>query len=161
MHITGSVQQSEYLILLQIWESSVKATHHFLREGDVEVFKNFIREKDVFGQVTLLCARDEHNTITGFMGIAGNSLEMLFIDAAYRGRGIGKMLLFHAINNLQVTHVDVNEQNEQAIKFYERFGFKTMSRSETDGMGKPYPILHMELIHKEQNIEQGTRNFER
>ncbi len=152
MHISDQVQRSEYPILLQIWESSVKATHHFLREGDVELFKNFIREKDVFSQVTLLCNRNEHNSITGFMGIAGNSLEMLFIDAAYRGQGIGKILLLHAINNLQVTHVDVNEQNEQAIKFYERYGFKTISRSETDGMGKPYPILHMELISKNAGL---------
>ncbi|HMU10716.1 MAG TPA: GNAT family N-acetyltransferase [Ferruginibacter sp.] len=147
MHISGSVQQSEYPILLKIWESSVKATHHFLRDGDVEIFKNFIQEKEVFGQVTLACARDDKNDITGFLGVAGNSLEMLFIDAAYRGRGIGKMLLLHAINNLHITKVDVNEQNEQAIIFYERHGFKTMSRSEKDGMGKPYPILHMELVY--------------
>lgn len=160
MHHTGTVQRSEYPILLQVWESSVKATHHFLREGDVEVFKNFIREKDVFGQVNLVCSRDGNNNITGFMGISGNSLEMLFIDAAHQGRGIGKMLLLHAINNLHITKVDVNEQNEQAIRFYERYGFKTMSRSETDGMGKPYPVLHMELDHEKMNTEQGTRNVE-
>jgi len=145
MYHTGTVQRSEYPILLQIWESSVRATHHFLREGDIEIFKDFIREKDVFSRVNLVCVRDEHNHITGFMGTAGDSLEMLFIDAAYRSQGIGKMLLLHAINNLHTRKVDVNEQNEQAIKFYERYGFKTMSRSETDGMGKPYPILHMEL----------------
>lgn len=70
------------------------------------------------------------------------------------------MLLLHAINNLHITKVGVNEQNEQAVKFYERFGFKTISRSETDGMGKPYPILHIELAYEERNIEQGTRSSE-
>ena len=35
---------------------------------------------------------------------------MLFIDNNYRGIGIGKKLITYAIDNLQVTKVDVNEQ---------------------------------------------------
>jgi hypothetical protein len=41
--------------------------------------------------------------------------------------------------------VDVNEQNGQAVGFYLRMGFATEGRSELDGMGKPYPLLHMRL----------------
>jgi putative acetyltransferase len=70
---------------------------------------------------------------------------MLFVDARYIGKGVGKLLLLHAITNLHVTRVDVNEQNEKALQFYEHFGFKVTSRSELDGSGKPYPILHMQL----------------
>lgn len=41
------------------------------------------------------------------------------------------------------TSVDVNEQNPQAIGFYEHHGFRTVSRTTHDPSGKPYPILHM------------------
>lgn len=70
---------------------------------------------------------------------------MLFIDPYLRGQGIAKMLLQFAIDHLNVTNVDVNEQNIQAVGFYKHFGFKVISRSELDGTGKPYPILHMQL----------------
>ena len=63
----------------------------------------------------------------------------------YRGAGIGKKLITYAIDNLQVTKVDVNEQNVQAVGFYEYMGFNIYKRSNLDGEGKEYPILHMQL----------------
>lgn len=138
-------QKTEYSILLEIWESSVRATHHFLKKKDFEVLKKIIQEKDVFSHVNLTCARGTNNNILGFMGVSKDNLEMLFIDSSSIGQGIVKLLLLHAITNLSIAKVDVNEQNTQALKFYEHFGFKATSRSELDGTGKPYPILHMQL----------------
>lgn len=132
--------------LMQIWESSVRATHHFLTGEDFQFFKNLILENNYFDQVDLYCIRNANNTILGFSGIAGKKLEMLFLDPAVRGQGFGKMLLMHAID-LHVTEVDVNEQNSQAVDFYKHFGFKTISRSTVDGTGKPFPILHMTLAN--------------
>jgi putative acetyltransferase len=138
-------QKNEYPVLLDVWESSVRATHHFLKKNDIEILKKIIQEKDVFSHVSLTCARDINDNILGIMGVSADNLEMLFIDSRFIGQGIGKLLLRHAITNLNITKVDVNEQNIQAIKFYEHFGFKVTSRSEHDEMGKPYPILHMQI----------------
>ena len=66
-------------------------------------------------------------------------------DNNYRGTGIGKKLVTYAINHLQVTKVDVNEQNIQAVGFYKYIGFNVYKRSDLDGEGKEYPILHMQL----------------
>jgi len=70
---------------------------------------------------------------------------MLFLHPEARGNGIGKKLVAFAIDQLKANKVDVNEQNEQAVGFYQHAGFKAISRSETDGLGMPFPILHMEL----------------
>jgi hypothetical protein len=43
------------------------------------------------------------------------------------------------------TTVDVNEQNPQAVGFYLHIGCEVVGRSELDGMGKPYPLLHLRL----------------
>jgi putative acetyltransferase len=145
MYRIDTPRKSEFPEMLALWESSVRATHHFLRENDIDFFKTIIREKDVFSHVTLACARDEQNRILGFLGVSGDHLEMLFVDAGYIGKGVGKMLLLHAIDQLHISKVDVNEQNEQALAFYKAFGFRVTSRSELDGTGKPYPILHMQL----------------
>ena len=39
--------------------------------------------------------------------------------------------------------VDVNEQNEAALRFYEALGFSVAGRSPPDAAGRPFPILHM------------------
>ena len=137
--------EAEYDKLLEIWESSVKATHDFLTDDDVQFFKKLIVENKYFNHVKLYCIRNSENNILGFSGISGNKLEMLFLDPAVRGQGFGKMLLKHAIEIHHITSVDVNEQNRDAVKFYEHFGFKSISRSALDGTGKPFPILHMAL----------------
>ena len=44
---------------------------------------------------------------------------------------------------LNVKYVDVNEQNPQAVGFYNHMGFKVFKKSELDEQGNPFPILHM------------------
>ncbi|OAT26784.1 histone acetyltransferase [Buttiauxella ferragutiae ATCC 51602] len=81
----------------------------------------------------------------GFTGVSENRIEMLFVDAGQRGKGIGKLLLLHAIDEQGADELDVNEQNPQAVTFYKKHGFETVGRSEVDGQGRPYPLLHMKL----------------
>ncbi len=141
----SEVKPEEHDILLDIWESSVRATHHFLKEENILFFKQIIHEHKYFEMVELACVRNEDGQILGFLGTNEDSLEMLFVHADAIGKGIGKDLLIHAIEEVKVNKVDVNEQNEKAVGFYLYHGFKTVSRSELDGTGKPFPILHMVL----------------
>lgn len=143
-HEIGDIDPSEYPEVLEVWEASVRSTHHFLTETDIAYFKPLILE-EYLDLVELKCVRNESGKIMGFSGVAEKKLEMLFIHPAYIGKGIGKVLLHYSIENQEVTQVDVNEQNEQALGFYLHCGFQTVGRSELDASGKPYPILHMEL----------------
>lgn len=138
------IDVSEYEEVVDVWEASVRATHDFLKEEDIEYFRPLILNQ-YLGAVELSCIRDQENKILGFMGVAGEGLEMLFIHPKARGMGIGKSLLEYAINDLKIWKVDVNEDNQQAVGFYKHFGFKIVKRSPLDDLGKPYPILHMEL----------------
>lgn len=135
---------SDYPEVTEVWEASVRATHQFLSEEDILYFKPLILN-EYLKAVDLVCTKDATGRILGFMGVHGDSLEMLFIRPDARGKGIGAQFVHHAIHQLNVRKVDVNEQNPQALGFYEHMGFVVVSRSELDGLGKPYPILHMEL----------------
>lgn len=139
------IDKVEYREVVDVWEASVRATHRFLKEEDIAYFKPLILNT-YLDVVELRCYRDENYKIIGFVGVADGNIEMLFIHPAHRGRRIGKTLLNYALKNFNVTKVDVNEQNEQAVGFYKHSGFETIGRSELDASGKPYPILHMELI---------------
>ncbi|WP_299838523.1 GNAT family N-acetyltransferase [uncultured Tenacibaculum sp.] len=139
-----TIDKTEYQEVVDLWEASVRATHHFLKEEDIEYFKPLILNT-YLDAVELRCIRNNEKKIVGFLGVAEQNLEMLFIDPEYRGKKIGKKLLNYSIDNLNVTKVDVNEQNEQAVGFYKHCGFEVIDRSELDSSGKPYPTLHMEL----------------
>ncbi len=123
------VKATDYPRLMEIWESAVSSTHDFLKEEDFLYYKE---QLPVYFQHVTLFGFEQEGILAGFMGIAKENLEMLFIDNNYRGIGIGKKLITYAIDNLQVTKVDVNEQNSQAVGFYEHIGFNTYKRSDLD-----------------------------
>ena len=130
--------------ILDTWESSVRATHDFLSEEDIISIKPQVIEGAKYVS-NLLCVRDENGNIKAFMGIHDFKIEMLFVSNERRGNGVGKRLVEYAIKMLNVNYVDVNEQNPQAIGFYNHMGFKIFKKSELDEQGNPFPILHMKL----------------
>lgn len=132
---------TEWPALVRIWRSAVEATHHFLAPEDIAFFES--RMTSAYLPAVDVMVADVDGTPAGFSGIAGNSLEMLFVDDTYRGRGVGSALLGRALTDHPDLALDVNEQNLQAVGFYERHGFVTLGRSDTDGDGRPFPLLHM------------------
>ena len=140
-----SINNKDIDEILDTWESSVRATHDFLSEEDIMSMKPHVIEGAKYVS-KFLCVRDKHGIIKAFMGIHDFKIEMLFVSNNSRGNGIGKKLVDYAIKVLNVNYVDVNEQNPQAVGFYEHMGFQTFKKSELDEQGNPFPILHMKLI---------------
>ncbi len=130
--------------LTNVWESSVKATHLFLSDNDIENIKQYVPQ--AFESVAHLFIMENDNNIPiAFMGVEDGKLEMLFIKAEERGKGLGKQLLQYGIENYDVKELIVNEQNPLAKEFYEHMEFNVYHRSELDEQGNPYPILYMKL----------------
>ncbi len=136
-----SPSEKDFAEILNVWELSVRATHHFLPEDYLQLIKELL--PSILPKVPIYISRDDDGAIDGFLGVAGKKIEMLFIHPDKRGQGIGRTLTRFAIDELSADEVDVNEQNDQATGFYERMGFTVIGRSDTDGLGKPFPILHM------------------
>ncbi|GEE03784.1 GCN5 family N-acetyltransferase [Gordonia spumicola] len=133
----------DYPAIVGVWRSAVTATHDFLA---TEHFAEIERALpgDYLPNVTLTVA-EHQGRIVGFSGVAENRLEMLFVHDDVRGTGVGTRLLDDAIERLEVTELDVNEQNPHAVEFYRRRGFEQVARSDLDGDGLPYPILTLAL----------------
>lgn len=134
---------ADYSELIAVWEASVRATHHFLTEADILAYRHLILTQ-FFDSLQLYCIKADQQ-ITSFIGVDKELLQMLFIHPHWRGKGVGKALLRYATENLSVTEVDVNEQNEQALGFYRHMGFELTERFDHDSAGKPYPVLAMAL----------------
>ncbi len=136
-------EPEDYFRIMEIWESAVKATHHFLTEEDFEYYKRIIPLE--YLPVLEIYLVTENEEAKGFAAVAEGNLEMLFIHNEVRGKGLGKKLYQMMQEQTPFTKVDVNEQNLHAIGFYENLGFRKTGRSEKDGSGKEYPVIQMSL----------------
>ncbi|MBK5001215.1 GNAT family N-acetyltransferase [Pseudomonas sp. S31] len=131
--------------LVQVWEASVRATHDFLPDYYIVLLREQVLRR-YLDAVMLICCKDARQRICGFAGVTNGQVAMLFVAPDYRGQGVGKRLLRYAVAELDAERLDVNEQNHQALGFYLHEGFEVVGRSETDGLGQPYPLLHMRRI---------------
>ncbi|HEX4337142.1 MAG TPA: GNAT family N-acetyltransferase [Polyangiaceae bacterium] len=130
--------------LLAIWERSVRATHHFLDDADVVTLRPLVAEELAGHAVDWWVLVSSAGALLGFLGMSGNAIEGLFLDPAHLRQGAGRFLLAHAESLCPgPLTVEVNEQNEEARRFYESVGFVVDGRSPTDSGGRPFPLLHM------------------
>lgn len=126
----------------------VVTNHTFLTDDESNRIKQYVPQAiaEVPELVVMYPDGDSSDqTPFAFMGVADGRLEMLFVDPDHHGHGIGKQLLEHGIAHHNVRELTVNEQNPQAIGFYQHMGFVTYRRTEQDEEGGPYPLLYMRL----------------
>ena len=131
--------------LTAIWEDSVRATHLFLSEAEIQKIKAYVPHA-LTGVSHLLVAERAQGQPVAFMGIEGPRLEMLFLSPAERGAGLGRQLLEYGIRHYHLQELTVNEQNPQAVGFYQHMGFETYRRTDCDEQGGPYPLLYMKRV---------------
>lgn len=128
--------------LVNVWEASVWATHLFLSDTEIKRIKEYVPQA-LWEVKHLIVVEITPEEPIAFMGIENQRLEMLFLSPAERGKGIGKFLIQYGIRNYKIQEVTVNEQNPQAVGFYEHMGFATYKRTDFDEEGNPYPLLYM------------------
>lgn len=142
------VSQREPQLIYQlttIWEDSVRASHLFLSEAEIQEIKAYVPQA-LTGVSRLLVAERAPGQPVAFMGIEGPRLEMLFLSPAERGAGLGRQLLEYGILHYDLQELTVNEQNPQAVGFYQHMGFETYRRTDCDEQGGPYPLLYMKRV---------------
>ena len=130
--------------LVDLWERCVRTTHGFLEDSDVVALRPLVAEElasDAFDWWVLVSG----GAPIGFLGFANNTIEGLFIDPGRHREGGGTLLVAHAQSlSSDGLAVDVNEQNEAALRFYEKLGFSVVGRSPTDAGGRAFPICHLQ-----------------
>lgn len=131
-------------VLLEIWESSVRATHLFLSEDEILRIRGYVPQT-LLAVARLVIAEDVDGKPIAFLGAEHGRLEMLFLSPEVRGRGLGRKLLEYGMAHFGIRELTVNEQNPQAVGSYEHMGFHTYRRTDCDEEGGPYPLLYMKL----------------
>jgi putative acetyltransferase len=129
--------------VLDVWLRSVRATHAFLTEADIQSLLPLVRDEALPNlELWVLCS--DNGVPIGFLGVSEGTIDALFIAPEHLRRGGGRLLVEHARKLKGVLRVDVNEQNPQAVRFYVTQGFRVVGRSPVDDAGRPFPVLHMQ-----------------
>ncbi len=144
MHIRRAIP-ADREVLFDIWLHSVQATHTFVSEEDIQSFIPLVQDYLASSEPEFWVLCSDSGAAMGFMGMAGNKIDALFLAPEFHRRGGGRRLVQHAQALWGQLTVDVNEQNWMACRFYEACGFVVEGRSELDDAGRPYPLLHMRL----------------
>jgi putative acetyltransferase len=140
-------QPGDREVLLDVWLRSVRATHAFVAEHELQAMIPLVREYLASSASEFWVAEGDAEgdagAVMGFMGMAGSKMEALFLAPEFHRRGAGRQMVRHA----QALHgeltVDVNEENTAARAFYEACGFVVEGRSPLDDQGRPHPLLHL------------------
>jgi putative acetyltransferase len=136
--------EKDYSSIIELWEVSVRATHHFLPEDYLQEIKQLL--PTIFPHVHIYIWQDNGGAIKGFAGVTGDKMEMLFVHPGSMKRGLGRLLAEYCIHTLKADKVDVNEHNAEAVKFYKKIGYREIGRRELDSMGRPFPLLEMKYL---------------
>jgi putative acetyltransferase len=129
--------------LFGVWRRSVEATHDFVSAEDLERIAELV-QRQYLPNAALTVACDDAGRALAFMGMTDNAIDALFVDSEHRGKGVGLALVDLAKERWPGgLAVEVNEQNEQAVGFYECLGFGTVARLPLDRQGRPYPLRVM------------------
>ncbi len=129
--------------LFEVWQTAVDATHDFVSPADMVEIAKLVRE-DYLPVADLDVLEAADGTVLAFMGMTDREIDSLFVHADARGTGAGRRLVDLAISRFPVVVTEVNEQNTQGVGFWLHMGFQQISRSDTDGQGRPYPLLRLE-----------------
>ncbi|MEM7702285.1 MAG: acetyltransferase [Pseudomonadota bacterium] len=130
--------------IVEIWCSSVDATHDFLSAEDRVSIEALVAEHIPKANLDVLV--DEDDTPHAFLKMDGEMIDALFVAGDRLAQGLGSAMMRHAIDKYGARILEVNEQNPQAVAFYKRCGFEVTGRTETDDHGRPYPTLTMTLV---------------
>jgi putative acetyltransferase len=69
------VRKQDLPRLIEVWEASVRATHLFLSESDIQFFQPLVCD-ELSGANGLVCVRDASGQVVGFIGERKISGEM-------------------------------------------------------------------------------------
>ncbi|BCQ61503.1 hypothetical protein PBOI14_32530 [Pseudomonas sp. Boi14] len=99
-------------LLTALWERSVRATHDFIAEDDIQRLYPLVRDSYLPALEAWVWENPDASP-GGFIATSDDTVQMLFIEPAQRGQGIGRKLLDHV--RRPGLKVDVNEQNPRPM----------------------------------------------
>lgn len=87
---------------------------------------------------------EDDGRVVGFLSVRAEEMHCLYVAGSGRGGGVGKTLLDHAKNGVDLLELWTFQANEGARRFYQREGFSEIEL--TDGAGNDERLPDVRLV---------------
>lgn len=124
--------------LTDLWERAARTSHGFMSDDDFAEAHPYLRDA-LLPSMDVWVAEDDTGRALGLAGVRGPHLELLYVEPAVHGTGIGTLLLDH----VRPTSVEVYAGNTHGLGFYTAHGFRRLRTHTTDAFGRPFPVVHL------------------
>ena len=124
----GQLQNKDIDKIMGIWLESTIYAHKFISKEYWNENYNIV--KDVYIPISKTFVYEDNDDIRGFISIINNDfIGALFVEKNYQSQGIGKSLIDYAKNLYDNLSLAVYKENEKALEFYKKMGFKIISEN--------------------------------
>lgn len=119
--------------VMKIWYDGNLEAHDFI---DVSYWDRN------FGYVSRLIPRSEvyvyeiNGEVVGFIGVDEGYINGLFVKQEYRNQGIGTKLIAYLLEDYDFLELDVFENNQGAVRYYENRNFKKLREEVNEDLGE-------------------------
>lgn len=124
--------------VMQIWLCANTEAHCFIDSAywraNYDAVKGMIPKAKVY-------VSEQNGAVNGFLGIADNEIAGLFVQKACRKTGIGTSLLNAARQDRDRLTLRVYEKNKNALRFYEKSGFRCIERGIDPDTNEPELVM--------------------
>lgn len=133
MHIVRKANACDFDEILEIWKAENLNAHSFIA---AEYWKqNLVAVRSALPRAEVFVC-DDTGAVAGFVGLNGNHIEGIFVKASRQRSGIGKALLDKAKTIKPTLTLNVYQKNSNALRFYRRNGFCTVSEGVDENTGE-------------------------
>ena len=112
--------------VMQIWKNENIKAHKFILKEYWEGNYNFVKETLPNTEIYVYIIKEK---IVGFVGLANNYIEGIFVDTNNQCNGIGTSLLNKVKESRNNLTLNVYKKNINAISFYKKNGFIITSKN--------------------------------
>lgn len=142
-HLIRPATPDDFDACARIINDYVDATDWLPRVHSHEAVRGFFNE-ELLATRTVLVA-EEGGEVVAYMSFSSEGfVYAIYLDAAARGRGIGKALMdLVKARHPERVELTVFEKNSSALRFYEREGFREMPEGRDSSRPEGIPTLLM------------------
>ena len=80
---------ADYEAIAELWEASVRATHHFLKPEEIGFYKPYLL-KYALPACRLYGIKTNEGKLCAFIGLSDDKIEMLFVNPKFFKNGCGR-----------------------------------------------------------------------
>lgn len=149
MYQIRPVNDSDIGILLNIWLEASTQAHKFVAPAVWQ--QKLPTMRDVYLPASKVFVFVQDGKIYGFYALHEDSLVALFVAPSEQRKGIGKMLLQHALAQCPALHLRVYKNNKASFEFYLSQGFVVQAEQIDSHTGElEYAMWHRRSPEREE-----------